>query len=228
MTDDVTSGKLAVILALATDITWSASYSDRQDSVSVYARSERLPGAGGLYFELQTAATWRVRPSTCSLSRDEAAFWQRLSIRGNNPFAGFDITTAELAAVVPGDKFAIVLDGLRAIAARQEASAFKDAAIARSFRAAVREYDRGWACPVRIADGQFEDPGHRLRVEQLRERDEWRPQGCWVLRKVGRYPRSSFEPGWWATRRGADDEARRRLAAQAVTTLTGNKGEGND
>jgi hypothetical protein len=212
------AGKLAELLALATDVTWSAGFSDRQDSVSVYARSERLPGASGLYLELQTAATWRVRPATCSLSKDEVAFWQRFSTRDADVFAGFGITTAELAAVVPDDKFAIVLDGLRAIAARREASAFEDTARARSFRAVVREYDRGgWACPVRVADGQFEDPGHRLRVEQLRERErnEWRPPGCWVLRKVDRYPRSWFEPGWWATRRSADDEARRRLAMAA-------------
>jgi hypothetical protein len=210
------AGKLAELLALATDVTWSASFSDRRDSVSVYARSERLPGCSGLYLELQTAATWRVRPATCSLNRDEAAFWQRFSTRDANVFAGFDITTEELAAVVPDDKFAIVLDGLRAIAARREASAFEDAARARSFRAVVREHDRrGWACPVRVADGQFEDPAHRLRVEQLREQDNWRPPGCWVLRKVDRYPRSWFEPGWWATRRGADDEARRHLAMTA-------------
>jgi hypothetical protein len=208
------SAELAELLALATDVTWSASVSDRQDSVGVYAKSARLPGAGGLHFDLRAPALWRVRPSTSSLSQEEAAFWQHFSTRDGDPFAGFDLTTGDLAAVLPASQLAIVLDGMRSIAARREASAFQDAETARDLRAVVQKYDRRWACPVRVAPGQFEDPGHRLRVERLREQDQWRPPGCWVLRKVDRYPRPWFLPGWWAARRGADDEARRVLASE--------------
>jgi hypothetical protein len=207
-------GKLAELLALATDATWSAYFSDRQDRVSVFVRSAHLPGASGLSFELRAPAIWRARPSTFSLSQEEAAFWQRFSVRDKDPFAGFDVTTTELAAVLPPVQLGVVLNGLRTIAARRERSAFEDACVARDFRAVIRQYDRSWACPVRVADGQFEDPGHRFRVELLQEPDEWRPPGCWVLRKVDSYPRSRCEPGWWATRRSADDEARRHLAVQ--------------
>jgi hypothetical protein len=161
---------------------------------------------------LRAPTVWRARPSTSSLSRAEAAFWQRFSTRDGDPFGGFDLTTADLAAVLPAAQLATVLDGLRSIAARREASAFEYADTARNLRAVVQKYDRSWACPVCVAAGQFEDPGHRLRVERLREQDEWRPPRCWVLREVDRYPRSWFLPGWWATRRGADDEARRVLA----------------
>lgn len=217
------NAKLAEILALATDVTWSASFSDRQDHVSVYAKSARLPGAGGLHFDLRTPTLWRVRPSTSSLSREEAAFWQRFSTRDGDPFGGFDVTTADLAAVLPAAQLAIVLAGLRSIAARREASAFQDAETARDLRAVVQRYDRSWACPVRVAAGQFDDPGHRLRVERLREREqhEWRPTACWVLRQVDRYPRSWTLPGWWATRRGADDEARRVLASMTARNTEG-------
>ena len=204
------SAKLAELLALATDVTWSASFSDRRLSVSVYAKSARLPGAGGLYFDLQTPTVWRVRPSTSSLRQEEVAFWCRFSVRADDPFAGFDLTTEDLAAVLPAAQFAIVLDGLRSIAARHERSAFEDAETARDLRAVIQKYDRSWACPVRVAADQFEDPGHGLRVERLQEQGEWRPAGCWVLRKVNGYPRSWLEPGWWATRRAADDEARCR------------------
>jgi hypothetical protein len=208
------NAKLAELLALATDVIWSASFSDRQDHVGVYAKSARLPGADGLHFDLRAPTVWRVRPSTSSLRQEEAAFWQRFSTRDGDPFAGFDLTTADLAAVLPPTQLAIVLDGLRSIAARREASAFQDADTARSFRAVVQKYDRSWACPVRVAADQFEDPGHGLRVERLQEQDQWRPPRCWVLREVDRYPRSWFLPGWWAARRGADDEARRVLASK--------------
>lgn len=205
------NAKLAELLALATDITWSASFSDRQDSVSAYARSALLPGAGGLHFDMRSPETWRVRPSTSSLRKEEAAFWQRFSVRDGDPFGGFDVTTADLAAVLPAAQLAVVLDGLRSVAARREARAFEDARVARELRAVVQKYDRGWACPVPVAADQYEDPGHVLRVERLQEPDEWRPPRCWVLRKVDRFPRSWLEPGWWATRRAADDEARRVL-----------------
>jgi hypothetical protein len=205
------SAKLAELLALATDVTWSASFSDRHDSVGVYAKSALLPGCSGLSFELRTPEVWRVYPSTSSLSREEAEFWRRFSVPADRPFAGFDITMPDLAAVLPAVQLAIVVDGLRAIAARHEKSAFEDADTARSFRAVIRRYDRSWACPVRVTDGQFEDPDHSLRVERLQEHDEWRPLGCWVLRKVSRYPRRWLEPGWWATRRSADDAARHIL-----------------
>jgi hypothetical protein len=210
------NAKLAELLALATDVTWSASVSDQQGSVGVYAKSARLPGAGGLHLDLRTPTVWRVRPSTSSLGPEEAAFWQRFSTRDGDPFAGFDLTTADLAAVLPAAQLATVMDGLRSIAARREASAFQDAETARDLRAVIQKYDPSWACPVRVAAGQFEDPGHVLRVERLREREqhEWRPPGCWVLRQVDRYPRSWLLPGWWATRRGADDEARRVLASK--------------
>lgn len=208
------NAKLSELLALATDVTWSASFSDRQDHVSVYAKSARLPGADGLHFDLRAPTVWRVRPSTSSLRQEEAAFWQRFSTRDGDPFGGFDLTTADLAAVLPAPQLVIVLDGLRSIAARREASAFEDADTARHLRAVIQQYDRSWACPVRVATDQFEDPGHRLRVERLRERDQCRAPRCWVLREVDRYPRSWFLPGWWATRRAADDEGRRVLASK--------------
>lgn len=211
------NAKLAEILALATDITWSVSLSDQQDHMGVYAKSERLPGCWGLHIDSLWASTvWRVRPATSSLRQEEAAFWQRFSTRDGDPFAGFELTTADLAIVLPSPQLGAVLDGLRSIAARREASAFQDTVTARNLRAVIREHDRSWACPVRTADGQFEDPGHRLRVEPLREQDEWRPAGCWVLREIGGYPRSWFLPGWWATRRAADDEARRVLARKTA------------
>ncbi len=155
-----------------------------------------------------------MRPSASSLRQEETAFWQRFSTRGGDPFGGFDLATADLVAVLPAAERAIVLDGLRSIAARREASAFQDADTARNLRAVIQKYDRSWACPVRVAAGQFEDRGHGLRVERLRGQDEWRPPRCWVLREVDRYPRSWFLPGWWATRRGADDEARRVFASK--------------
>jgi hypothetical protein len=215
------NAKFAELLALATDVTWSASFSDRQDHVGVYASSARLPGAGGLHLDLRAPAVWRVRPSTSSLRQEEAAFWQRFSTRDGDPFAGFDVTTADLAAVLPAAQLATVLDGLRSIAARREASAFQDADTARDLRAVVQKYDRSWACPVRVAAGQFEDPGHGLRVERLREQDEWRPPRCWVLREVDRYPRPWLLPGWWATRRAADDEGRRVLASKTTRNTKG-------
>jgi hypothetical protein len=208
--------KLAELLALATDMTWSAWFSDQQDSVSVYAKSGRLPGTDGFYIDLRSPSAWRARPATTSLGPEEAAFWQRFSTQDRNPFKGFELTTADLAAVLPAAQLAIVLDGLRAIAARREASAFEDAALARDLRAVVQRYDRSWACPVRVAAGQFEDPGHRLRVERLQDPDGWRPARCWVLRKVDRYPRPYLEPGWWATRRAADDQARHVLASKTA------------
>jgi hypothetical protein len=208
------NAKLAELLALATDVTWSAWCSDHQDSVSVYAKSALLPGADGLRIALRSPSAWRASPATSSLGPEEAAFWQRFTCRDRDPFAGFDLTTADLAAVLPAPQLATVLDGLRAIAARREASAFEDAGLARDLRAVVQRYDRSWACPVRVAAGQFEDPGHRLRVERLQDQDGWRPARCWVLRKVDRYPRPWLEPGWWATRRAADDQARHVLASQ--------------
>jgi hypothetical protein len=208
----VVNAKLAELLALATDATWSASFSDRQDLVGAYARSERLPGASGLSIDLRSPSVWRVRPSTGSLSQEEAAFWQRFSTRDGDPFGGFEVTTADLAAVLPAAQLTTVLDGLRAIAARREASAFEDAGMARDLRAVVQAYDRSWACPVRVDVGHFEDPARRLRVERLPEGDEWRPRGCWVLRDVDKYVRGWVMPGWWATRRAADDEARSVLA----------------
>ena len=219
------NAKLAELLALATDVSWSASFSDRHDRVDhvgVYARSACLPGTGGLSFDLQIPALWRVRPSTSSLRQEEAAFWQRFSCRDSDPFAGFDVTTADLAAVLPATQLGIVLDGLRSIAARREASAFQDAQAARYLRAVVRNYDRSWACPVRVAPGQFEDPGHRVRVERLQDRDEWRPPRSWVLRPVYRSgePRPWLLHGWWATRRAADDEGRRFLASRTASTST--------
>jgi hypothetical protein len=210
------NAKLAELLALAADVAWSASFSGQQDGMSVHAKSERLPGAGGLDIGFWSPSVWHVRPATGQLRQEEAAFWERFSDRPGDPFAGFDLATEDLAAVLPAPQLAIVVDGLRSIAARREASAFQDAGQARSLRTVIRKYDRGWACPVRVAVGRFEDPGHRLRVERLREQDEWRPPGCWVLREVDRYPRSWFLPGWWAMRRGADDEARRVLASKAA------------
>ena len=212
------NAKLAELLALAPDVTWSAGFSDRRDHVAVYAKSRRLPGAAGLDIELQAPLTWRVRPATSSLRQDEAAFWQRFSVRDGDPFAGFDLTMTDLAAVLPAPQLAIVLDGLRSIAARREAAAFENSAAARRFRAVVRQYDRGWACPALVAPGQFEDSGHCLRVERLwqRDRHEWRPAGCWALRQVAPRPRSWLLPGWWATRRGADDEARRLLTRNTI------------
>jgi hypothetical protein len=187
--------------------------------VSVYAKSERLPGCRGLDFDLRAPSTvWRVHPATSSLRQEEAAFWQRFSARDRDPFGGFDVTTADLAAVLPAPELATVLDGFRSIAARREESAFQDAGTARTLRALVQKYDRTWACSLRVAIGQFEDPGHRLRVERLLEQgpNEWRPTGCWVLRKVDPYPRPWLEPGWWATRRAADDEARRVIASKTA------------
>lgn len=209
------NAKLAGLLDLAADATWSASFSDRQDHIGVYARSALLPGAAGLQFDLRTPQTWRCSPSTSSLSAEQAEFWQRFSVRPHDPFGGFEVTTADLAAVVPPDRFAVVLDGLRVIAARHEAAAMADVAVARECRAVVRGYDRSWACPDPVAPEQFEDPGHRVRVERLRGQDGWRPADCWVVRQVaGTRPRPWPMQGWWATRRGADDQARRVLAGQ--------------
>jgi hypothetical protein len=72
-----------------------------------------------------------------------------------------------------------------------------------------------------VAAGQFEDPGRRPRVEHLQEPDPWRPPRCWVLREVDPRPRSWFLPGWWTTRRGADDEGRQVLAK---TTTAADRG----
>lgn len=210
------NAKLAELLALATDIKWSASFSDRQDAARVYARSECLPGCHGFHIDLQTSAIWRARPDAYSLSRDEAAFWQRFSTQENNPFGGFDVAFADLAVVLPGTQMAIVLDGLRAIAARREESVFWHSSAAQDYRAVIRRYDRSWACPVRVAAGQFEDPDHRLRIEHVNESDTYRPSRCWVLREVSPYPRLWFLPGWWATRRAADDEGRRVLASKTA------------
>lgn len=216
----VVNAKLTELLSLATDITWFASFSDQRDSVSVYAKSECLPGGCGLRAVLRALPeVWQVQPDTSGLRREEAEFWERFSTRAGDPFAGFAVTTADLAAVLPAAQLAIVLDGLRSIAARREASALQDAGTARNLRTVIQKYDRKWACPVRVAPDRFEDPGHRLRVERLPEpEDGWRPRGCWVLRDVDRYVRDWPLPGWWGTRRAADDEARRVLASKTTRT----------
>lgn len=86
-----------------------------------------------------------------------------------------------------------------------------------NFRVIIQKYDRAWACPARVAGDQYEDPGHVLRVERLQEAHDWYPPRCWALRDVDRYPKPWFLPGWWATRRAADDEARRVLASRTAT-----------
>lgn len=209
------NAKLAELLDLAADITWSAWLSDHSDMVRVHARSQLLPGNCGLEFSMETASTWQARPATTSLQREEAAFWERFSAPGRDVFGGFDVTTADLVTVLPGETLAIVIDAMRTIAARREAAAFRDTSLARSLRAVVRKYDVGWACPVRVAAGQFEDAGHRVRVERMPQPDDgWRPPGCWVIREVDSYVRNWVLPGWWAGRRAADDEARRVLASK--------------
>lgn len=205
--------RLAEILALAADARWSASFPDENDSVIVTVKSQRLPGGCGLHIELRwLPGTWHVRPGAYRLRPEEAGFWTRFSSRDSDPFGGFDITTADLADVLPPAELAIVLDGLRSIAGRREAAAFRAAATARGLRTVIGKYDRAYACPVRVAPGRFEDAGHRLRVERVTEPDELRPENSWVLRDLERRVRDWPLPGWWATRRAADDEARRFLS----------------
>lgn len=208
--------RLTQLVALAPDVKWGVSFSGYHQWVSVDAHSALLPGGSGFCAELQAAGTrWHIRPQATRLERAEADFWRRFSDHAGDPFAGFSVGSSALVTALPRVHLTDILDGLRAVAATRERAAFAHTREPDPLRADIEAFDSAWACPLRVATQRYEDPSHALRVERLRKGQHSRPMGSWVLREIG-LDGSSLHGLWWATRRGADDEARSVLSVKRL------------
>ena len=181
------------------------------------------PAGCGLRGELNRRGTgWRILPDTTTMRADQAEFWASLSDHpgpGADPFGGLTVPIGVLMDVLPDTARGAVLEGLRLRAAHDERRIFELSRNAKALRAAVARYGGGWVCPHTDERGGYTCDDSSLRVVRVTgSGDPLVPNGAWQV--LGRPHGLRERPlptylSWWATRRAADDEARRLLDSSA-------------
>ena len=187
-----------------------------------HVRDAAIPGgAAAVRMRMRAGGpAWELGAGVSHLTREQGAAWAAVTDGDGSAFGSIALDLRELLDLLPASAHAGVLDHLRAVAAEHEERMLGHQRTGRALRAAAGRIDSSWACSLPDPDGGFRDPLGLVCVRRLaadlHDGIGATPRGTWVvisltrsyrdvLRLEGEYPR------YWATRRGADDQARRVL-----------------